>query len=164
MNELCGNSFPQKHRLKVLPTTNIEIRPYKCNVCSRSFKQKHHLNGHLQTHTAIKLHKCAVCGESFLYISQLKRHVDTHTFVDPTCKENEMNGNKCFSLQGSLPIDSNQRKMLKQSSHNKTLGFKCESCGKSFSQKQRLKIHLTTHLRIKSRKCEICGKSFLRKM
>ena len=46
--------------------------------------------------------------------------------------------------------------------HMKTMqDHKCESCGKSFSQKMNLKRHIhTVHEGHKDYKCESCGKSF----
>ena len=45
--------------------------------------------------------------------------------------------------------------------HNGHKDYKCESCGRSFSQANYLKMHIhTVHEGDKVHKCDSCGKSF----
>ena len=48
-----------------------------------------------------------------------------------------------------------------QITHEDNKGYKCESCGQSFSRSERLKKHIhTIHEGYKDYKCNFCGTSF----
>ena len=63
--------------------------------------------------------------------------------------------------------DVSTTQILSQSSNKKTRGkeshkFACQACGSSFTNRNRLTIHLRNHVGIKPFSCDICQKKFTR--
>ena len=109
----------------------------KCFICEQEFSQDN-LKAHFLD--CDQEHKCGICDKVFQTKNLLKNHKTIHG------KGNERH------LKSKMHI------------HRIPDGhkdYKCEFCGKSFSEGGKLKKHiLTIHEGHKDYRCESCGKSF----
>ena len=125
---------------------------------------------HDKKHSILKSdvnYKCHLCKYGkFSLESELKKHIYTnHEMLKGKLQKSDK-GYKCELCPDKY---YNKRKYLREhiykyhdEGHKEGhIDYKCESCGKSFSQKQTLRNHIhTIHEGHKDYKCETCGKSF----
>lgn len=123
---------------------------YICTNCNRIFNSCNALKYHNRTHLGFRPHKCDICNKSFFAISALKTHIRTHTGDKPfEC----MHCDRKFRQWGDL-------KYHIVSIHSNEKNHQCEFCGKAFSRKYSLVVHLRIHTSERNYKCEFCAKSF----
>ncbi|XP_042306506.1 zinc finger protein 883-like [Sceloporus undulatus] len=91
---------------------------------------------------------CLVCWKSFRSKASFYLHMKTHT-EEQSFEGDE--GRKTCSLMSRERIYSGEKP------------FRCLGCGKSFSWRSHLLMHLSTHTGDKPFKCLVCEKSFSRK-
>lgn len=123
---------------------------YVCTNCNRVFNSCNALKYHNRTHLGFRPHKCDICEKSFFAISALKTHIRTHTGDKPfEC----LHCDRKFRQWGDL-------KYHIVSIHSNEKNHQCEFCGKAFSRKYSLVVHLRIHTSERNYKCEFCSKSF----
>lgn len=128
---------------------NVRKR-YICTNCNRIFNSCNALKYHNRTHLGFRPHKCDICNKSFFAISALKTHIRTHTGDKPfEC----IHCDRKFRQWGDL-------KYHIVSIHSNEKNHQCEFCGKAFSRKYSLVVHLRIHTSERNYKCEFCTKSF----
>ena len=110
-----------------------------------------------------KIHR--TCPECLLAFSTVK---DMHAHVKKVHGESVLT-DFLFQFGGShLCVDCGRifptasfLAVHRAKSHRKSSGeAKCETCGKVFKDKERLKQHRSTHLNVRKKVCQTCGKTF----
>ena len=131
-----------------------EQKAYSCDICSKSYTTKFMLKKHKWgVHEDRKAHKCEICSNAYTTTSGLDYHVKVahHGGRDNYCAicEKEFDDKKSF-------------KDHKKNEHPKK-PLICEACGKTFSFKSQLGIHISViHENERNYICEEenCGKAF----
>ncbi|KAM7354715.1 uncharacterized protein ACRADG_006276 isoform 2-T2 [Cochliomyia hominivorax] len=131
-------------------TENGKRKRYVCNKCQRIFNSCNALKYHNRTHSGLRPHQCEICNKSFFAIGALKAHTRTHTGDKPfECKHCD----RKFRQWGDLKYHT-------ISIHSTEKNHQCEFCGKAFSRKYSLVVHLRIHTSERNYKCEFCTKTF----
>ncbi|XP_074648477.1 uncharacterized protein LOC141903961 [Tubulanus polymorphus] len=126
----------------------------QCKICQKLFKSKNYLRQHLRRFHSEDQGKtvtfiCSYCGDSnFKTANGLAKHQRQHgikqyVLICPDC-------GKGFFEQCDLRDHMNI--------HTGVMPYTCETCGKSFALRSRLKSHNKCHSR--PHVCEECGKSY----
>jgi len=153
--ERCDSSTNEFHLNHMKPeqdTSEIECRS-NCE-SSKSFGRTYRRKSTIEPSKTI-VYECLNCKMTFANTEYLSRHLvrckscDDLNFKCPTC-------NKGFTTKGSLTLHE-------KAIHLKKKEFGCSICGKLFSKKHILKIHLDTHFDKRNFQCSACGKTFIQK-
>ncbi|XP_050352977.1 gastrula zinc finger protein XlCGF57.1-like [Nymphalis io] len=126
---------------------------YTCSFCSKSFTRIHNLRYHMAKHNDFRRFLCPKCGKSFHTSSGLRQHllshIDINQFKCGFC-------NKTYKSRQSLK----EHFRVAHSSNRKL--FACVTCGKRFTAKSTLMMHIKSHKGLKEYSCTDCSKSYTR--
>lgn len=155
----------------------LKYSSIKCEQCSISFLNKKSLQDHmLRKHPNPNKTRfiCYVCQESFQYPKGLTKHMPTHPNVEynccyDECEEQFESDELLFRhltdhLQVECKICHKSYTQLSTVVHKCQTEKKlvCDYCGKIFSEKYSLKIHMNMHTDNRPYSCDVCGKAFRR--
>ncbi|XP_046963871.1 gastrula zinc finger protein XlCGF57.1-like [Vanessa cardui] len=126
---------------------------YTCSLCSKSFTRVHNLRYHMAKHNDFRRYLCPKCGKGFHTSSGLRQHllshIDVNQFKCGFC-------NKTYKSRQSLK----EHFRVAHSSNRKL--FVCVTCGKRFTAKSTLMMHIKSHKGLKEFPCSDCSKSYTR--
>uniref|UniRef100_A0A8C4RAF0 C2H2-type domain-containing protein n=1 Tax=Eptatretus burgeri TaxID=7764 RepID=A0A8C4RAF0_EPTBU len=93
-----------------------------------------------------QLFSCSKCSQMFLTESALELHM-----------EGRHNGRRLHhhSIRAQSHLVSRLRNHMVKKSH------KCPICGKGFSEKSRVRLHMKSHMEKRPHECLVCGKTFI---
>ena len=139
-----------------LSTINFAVL-IQCKECFSVFSTEQELHKHASEHTANQhfIYECENCKMTFSDQEYLARHqirCKNHTFSSFRCDICQ----RGFTTKGSLDLHVD-------AVHLKKREYGCSLCGKLYSRKHILKVHLATHYGKRDFICSTCGKSFLQK-
>ena len=172
--EICQKSFSQNHELKSHvkrkhPKDGEVSEKFDCDQCSKQFSGKQILNRHIyeqHTNPDEKKFHCDLCKKSFHRQSQLRTHVKTK---HEEKSESEKAKVKKPVEKTECPIckaifDKTHLKRHLRTVHEGIRDYKCEHCGKEFTEKKGLVCHTKrVHDNIRDEQCKHCGKCFFSK-
>ena len=116
-------------------------------LCPDCGKNVENLSNHMQTHRTEEL-KCPQCDTVLKHLKGLKDHIKSVHEKTPCVECGKLIGatKMKLHLQGHAP-DSEKK-------------YKCEVCGKGFTETQRLQDHMNIHTGEKPYKCKYCTNRF----
>ncbi|EAU76375.2 AGAP007947-PA, partial [Anopheles gambiae str. PEST] len=136
--ELCGNRFTRKSSLKDHKLIlHAGVKQHCCKICNRTFGREDSLNTHMALHVGKKF-RCKLCSKSFAKGNFLRKHLEEHEMPDSKRKYACTVCSKKFTTVSHL----NDHVLI----HSDKKPHKCSDCGRSFRQKQQLKVHAYQHV------------------
>ncbi|XP_039978050.1 zinc finger protein 721-like [Xiphias gladius] len=145
---------------------NTDKKPFISYECHKRPEVSHTLPTHTQCHTGEKPFSCFFCGKRFATGGFLTRHISVHTgeklLSCIICEkrftmESEYISHKCVGALSQL----HQSQIEEKITANKL--FSCSQCGKGFSRKHHLQVHLRIHKGEKPFSCSVCGDRFAKR-
>ncbi|XP_053691388.1 zinc finger protein OZF-like [Sabethes cyaneus] len=130
---------------------NIGGAKFECGTCHAKFNDKNDYSKHIKIHGR-KRFQCSQCSKWFQYKYLLICHQNER------CGENAVKYNCEFCLQWYSNRNNLKRHISER--HEGLKPFKCETCGKSFSQKTVLASHRLVHINSYEFRCDECPKKF----
>lgn len=128
-------------------------KKYACTVCPKSFTRISRLKCHMAIHADVRKYLCSKCGKAFYTSHGLKQHALTHKdvaqFKCGFC-------NKIYKSRQSLK----EHFRVAHSSNRKL--YVCVTCGKRYTARSSLMVHVKTHNGEKPYACPYCPKSYTR--
>lgn len=149
----CSQCDMQTDYKCALKTHEAEIhgghRDFVCHTCGKAFKRKGHLSQHEKYHNQDRQFVCDNngCAKSFVRLWDLKTHQRIHA----------------GDLRYACAFEGCDKRFAQASAkhrHEKTHAdirdFECRFCGKWFTTKQSLEIHILTHSGERPFPCDVC--------
>ncbi|XP_037651579.1 zinc finger protein 585A-like isoform X3 [Sebastes umbrosus] len=174
---VCGKRFGNKTNLKVHTLIHTGEKPFSCTVCGRRFNQKANLIRHMPRHTGEKAFSCSVCKKRFKYRGDVGRHMKVHIREKPstscisdtkktsTRSDIHRGPERCLKPETDDKTgDSSETEVRDEKRYLDTTSYICSECGKRFSYKASLKVHMMSHTGEKPFNCSVCGKGFSQKV
>lgn len=136
---------------------------YVCNTCGKGFNDIVLFKEHDNEHLGLRPFVCIVCNKDFAYSRYLHTHqVRNHrVMIDGELLPNQCTFcHKIFSKLVTLEKHMTDRHFKNKPHEKKHL---CDTCGKGFAQKNKLRVHYRTHTGYKPYSCSYCAKAFTKK-
>ncbi|XP_050072952.1 zinc finger and SCAN domain-containing protein 12-like [Anopheles maculipalpis] len=134
---VCGKSYRGKTILE-RHKRKMHVKIFACPHCNRKFPYKSLLAKHLPTHTLEKPYKCPHCTLSYTQRVNLRVHIERkHTELQNYGSENY------FETDEDEPGD--EKRVKQEQALARIQRYECEVCGKRFTRKPSLMLHLTAH-------------------
>ncbi|XP_047999039.1 oocyte zinc finger protein XlCOF8.4-like [Leguminivora glycinivorella] len=126
---------------------------YACTFCPKSFTRIYGLKYHMAKHNDIRKHLCPKCGKCFHTASGLRQHSISHQ---------ETAQFKCGFCRKTYKSRQSLKEHFRVAHSKNRKLFVCVTCGKSFTAKSTLMMHIRTHNGEKKFVCQHCPKTYTR--
>lgn len=163
----CGMTFTRNSNLKRHIKKHTGERSYFCEICSKGFVQKYALTVHMRLHNGETPYVCEICGKGH----RVKTLLEQHMYKHKDNKSETLNKyQEYYRRYGKKSVECKICKKIvtrsalynhMKAQHGDGLKkFLCNLCGKTYSTKMSLDVHMNIHTKKISYDCNICSKSF----
>ena len=118
------------------PVADIREKPFKCRECDYQCRTKGNLVVHMRVHTGERPYRCTVCNKTFTQSSSCRTHMVIHYPNKPF---------KCDYPDCRFECNYKGNLVAHKRKHTGEKPYKCEECGKCFSQYAGLYSHKKLH-------------------
>ncbi|PSN55131.1 hypothetical protein C0J52_01865 [Blattella germanica] len=132
------------HSARELEMSSMRISNVTCPVCDKVFSQPSALHRHRRLHNPLSCrHVCEKCGDVITCRGKILEHAREHY------------GDELPELYKQF-----EQIIVKRKKDKEKKSFICEYCGREFSEKLNLQIHVRRHTGDRPYNCQLCGKAF----
>jgi KRAB domain-containing zinc finger protein len=147
----CGKEFKLIKLFHEHCQLHIDEKKLRCIKCGLICKDIDDFNKHLEEHNKFE---CYYCGQKFLEKNRLYQHIMYHH------AEEKFQCALCQMSFKTKTIFNNHQRDVHDPEAKKNPPFCCDHCGKRFTEKRLLRIHLGHAFNLRRYKCSFCDKSF----
>lgn len=151
----CQKTFCTQKGLLNHKLTHDNTKNFICEICGLGFRRPDRLANHKFMHDS-KPYPCRFCSKCFLTATRLEEHTRTHTGESPlVCSHCGQHFKARSALRVHLVRKHSTLHQLKVVAH------KCNICGRQFSSKAYLMLHIKWHSgKFRAYRCHICNRAF----
>lgn len=143
----CRKRFSSIKELRKHSLSHTDIQ-LECEECDKIFTRKCDLTRHFRiAHIEVGEVECDECGKKFLN----KRRLHRHSLVHARQKKKNYSEHKEDFSRSASPQEMN---------HYEGGIFECGECGKTYSERAPLDVHMNIHRGEKIFECDTCGRHF----
>ncbi|XP_053679777.1 zinc finger protein 358-like [Anopheles nili] len=150
--EGCAKAFKSRIGLEEHLARHTNSFEYSCDICAKGFQHRSYLSAHRRAHSTERKFQCIPCGQSFKSKQALIDHKNRHLGVKPfACELCDKQYTKNALLQAHIQQAHGEP-------HQAATRYPCTECGKCYTSKSYLTVHMRIHRNERSFVCEICAK------
>jgi len=159
--DVCGKACSRPSALASHRRFHVRNNIHSCVQCGVTFKERRYLVRHQRRHSGIRPFVCEHCGQSFMRQVSLRDH-KSRQHHDKVSTEADRPYFHCKRCGDQFCQISQLRRHIVETHRPARPKERClcTLCGKSFSCKFTLKMHVRLHTGERPHKCSQCERSF----